>query len=155
MKQYYFFVPINKFPWLTSSLPPRADSFKRLARRVWTTSHYQVLFALFLAVFTISCGNGQSSQKLEAMQKNVNVVTINNIEPRRMLKAKLLTHTMAVFSCSVRAFTCMGRLMEPMTVRYSQSDSAFTVPGLQAMDTCRRTFQGTTGRCLLSSLRGI
>ncbi|MGO9587395.1 MAG: family 43 glycosylhydrolase [Limisphaerales bacterium] len=90
MKQYYFFVPINKFPWLTSSLPPRADSFKRLARRVWTTSHHQVLIALFLAGFTISCGDGNPSQNVESRPRRSHTVTINNIEPRRDVAGEII-----------------------------------------------------------------
>ncbi len=81
---------IDKFLRLASGWLPGVDYFKEIIRRIFAKSHYQVLFALFLAVFTISCGNGQSSQKLEAMQKNVNVVTIDNSEPRRDVESKII-----------------------------------------------------------------
>ena len=81
---------IDKFLRLASGWLPGVDYFKEIIRRIFAKSHYQVLFALFLAVFTISCGNGQSSQKLEAMQKNVNVVTMDNSEPRRDVESKII-----------------------------------------------------------------
>jgi len=53
-----------------------------MARRIWTTCHHQVLIALFLAGFTISCGDGSPSQNVKSRPKRSHTVTINNIEPR-------------------------------------------------------------------------
>lgn len=61
-----------------------------MARRVWTTSHHQVQFALFLAGFTISCGDGNPSQNVKSRPKRSHTVTINNIEPRRDVTGEII-----------------------------------------------------------------
>jgi len=62
----------------------------RVKEKLFFVVCLQASIALFLAVFTISCGNGHTSQKTTAKQKGSKTVTISNIEPRRDVAGKII-----------------------------------------------------------------
>ena len=62
----------------------------RSRQTLFTVAYLQAWIALFLAVFTFSCGSRHKPQIAEARRKGSQTVTINNVEPRRDVTGQII-----------------------------------------------------------------
>jgi hypothetical protein len=67
-----------------------ASSLTGVSRKVSATHWQQTLLAFLLAAFTISCDKKHQPQNAESRPKRLQIVTINNVEPRRDVAGEII-----------------------------------------------------------------